>query len=216
MPDFDARLNLSHRLHTKHQYPPAASGRRRRTAVIMMEQPSFCINSHDVPGPHYKMWKTVDAPAGTTSFQVASQISTWHQAALANNGGGLRNIIINCHGGGGRLYMGGLDNPPIDISNVNSFSILKTMNVGTIWLVACKAALGATGKTFCQSLATIAGTQVIASDESQEVTPYQTYRYYLGLSGQIDDFEGTVYGFTVVGGMHAGIDPEDFVWTVKT
>lgn len=184
--------------------------------MIMMEQPSFCINSHDVPGPHYSMWQTVEAPEGTTAYQTAAQIAAMNNAALASEGSPLRNIIINCHGSSGRLLIGGQGKDAIDIDDVGCFQLLKSLNVGTIWLVACQAAKGETGQKFCQALATFAGTQVIASDEFQEVTAWQTYLYYTGLSGQIDDFEGTVYSFTPTGGMRAGIDPEDVVWTIKT
>jgi hypothetical protein len=184
--------------------------------MIMMEQPSFCVNSVDVPGPHYAMWRTVEAAEGTTSAQLVAQIIAMNTVALATENSPLRNIIINCHAYPGGLLIGGQGHSSVNIDNVGDFQALHNLNVGTIWLVACRAAFGDDGLRFCQALANAAGTQVIASDDYQSVTFVQTIRYYTAPSGQIDDYEGTVYSFTVTGGMQRGIDPEDVVWTVKT
>ena len=41
------------------------------------------------------------------------------------------------------------------------------------------------------------------------------YRYYLGLSGNIDDFEGTVYCFTPMGTVHRDVEPAEMVDTIE-
>jgi hypothetical protein len=117
--------------------------------MIMMQQPSISINSHDVPGPHYKMWKTVSASEGITASEVVLTIVSANTAALAARKSPLRNIIINCHGRPGKLSIGGSGKPGIEKSNVALFGVLKPLNVGTIWLVACRAALGPDGQSLC-------------------------------------------------------------------
>ena len=177
-----------------------------------LRQPSISINSHDVPGPHYKMWKTIEAPEGTTASDVAHMIELMNISALLRKGTPLRNITLNCHGSPGGLAMGGSGKPGIDKSNVEVFGALGHYNVGTIWLVACRAALGTAGQDFCQTLAKVAKTTVIASDDYQSVG---TWRITVaGLNGNIDEYEATVYGFTGMGSVHRAIDPEDFVETV--
>jgi len=183
--------------------------------MIKMQQPSISINSHDVPGPHYRMWKTIEASEGTTASDVARMIESANISALLNKDAPLLNIILNCHGSPGRLAIGGSGKPGIDKENVGVFGFLKHYNLGTIWLVACRAALDPAGQGFCQSLAQVTKTTVIASDDYQSVGAWGTYRIVIGgLSGHIDEYEGTVYGFTGSGDMHKGIDPEDFVHTV--
>jgi hypothetical protein len=183
--------------------------------MIRMQQPSISINSHDVPGPHYRMWKTIEAAEGTTASDVARMIESMNISALLRDDTPLRNIILNCHGFPGGLRMGGSGKPAIDKSNVGVFGTLGHYNVGTIWLVACRAALGTAGQDFCQTLAKVAKTTVIASDDYQSVGAWGTWRITVaGLSGNIDEYEGTVYGFTGMGSIHRGIDPEDFVQTV--
>jgi hypothetical protein len=93
---------------------------------------------------------------------------------------------------------------------------LAALNVGTIWIVSCDAASSEKGQSYCQTLANVAGTQVIASDSPQEVTNWQGAQLVMAWTGDnIDDFEGTVYSFTPARGMLKGIDPEKDVWTVQ-
>jgi hypothetical protein len=185
--------------------------------MIMMEQPSISINSHDVPGPNYKMWRTIVAPESTDATAVVRMIERHNVEAVSAKKSPLRNIIINCHGleGGGRLSVGGEGHVGIHQGNVGMFASLRPLNVGTIWLVACQAAAGPNGMSLCRAMAQNAGTIVIAGDEDQELGVWGTYRYYVGLSGQIDDYEGTVYAFWPNGSVSRDIDPEDIVFTVK-
>jgi hypothetical protein len=47
--------------------PPAKCSAERSTrsvAMIRMLEPCLVTNTHDVPGPTYKMWQTVDADPG--------------------------------------------------------------------------------------------------------------------------------------------------------
>ena len=106
--------------------------------MIMMEHPSISINSHDVPGPNYKMWRTIVAPESTEATDVVRMIERHNVEAVSAKKSPLRNIIINCHGleGGGRLSIGGEGHVGIHQGNVGMFASLRPLNVGTIWLVA--------------------------------------------------------------------------------
>jgi hypothetical protein len=183
--------------------------------MIMMEQPSLCVSAHDTVGPDYKMWMNITVPEGTSPATVAHQIAAANFAALATAKSPLRNIIFNTHGRVGKISIGGKGQTGIDSTTVGAFGILRPLNVGTIWVVSCHAAEGSEGQALCQTLARVAGTQVIAAEGSQEVGTYATYRLWFGLDGQIDDFEGTVYSFTPMGHVSKGIDPEEVVWTIK-
>ncbi len=184
--------------------------------MIMMEQPSISINSHDVPGPSYRMWRTFDVPEETDASGVVRIIQRCHVEAMNSRKSNLRNIIINCHGreGGGRLSIGGQGHVGIYMDNVGVFSALRPLNVGTIWLVACQAARGPDGQNLCRAIAQNANTIVIAGEDDQELGIWGTYRYYVGKSGQIDDYEGVVYAFWPNGRVSRDIDPEDIVYTV--
>jgi hypothetical protein len=189
--------------------------------MIRMEQPSFSFNSSDVGVPHYTMWKTIVGPAGMTPSQLVAEIVMSNNASLQVYGKSLRNIILNTHGGDGSLSIAGLyqndgvRRETMTKDDLGVFGILKPFNVGTIWLVSCEAAATAVGQNFCQALANVAGTQVIASDSSQEVSIWQGVQLFLAFRWNIDDYEGTVYSFTPTQGMRKGIDPEKDVWTVQ-
>lgn len=184
---------------------------------IVMDQPSMSLNSVDVPGPHYKMWKTMSMAEGISPFQVVNTIASTH-FALQSQGSALINTVINCHGyeGGYGLSTGGHGKPGITIQNVGLFGLLKPLNVGPIWLVACQAARGATGIAFCQKLAVAAGTVVMAGEDDQDLGLRQSYMYYVGPHGSIDEYEGIVYLFYPNGTHIKDIDPEDALWTVKS
>lgn len=182
--------------------------------MIKMKSPSLAINSCDVPGPNYRMWETVNAKEGMTPAMLLNEIVRVNRLALEHEQTQLLNIVINCHGSPGRLYIGGGKSAPLDVGNVGIFSVLKPRNIGTIWLVACNAAQGSAGKQFCQTLATICGTQVIASDATQDVGVWGAFRIIQGGGrGQIDEYEGTVYSFTPAAGMGI-INPNNDVFTV--
>lgn len=167
------------------------------------------------------MWRTVEGEEGMTAARLAGEIAAAHKAALQTFRTGLENIVINCHGFRGGLHFGGLSSPDIRHGNTQLrgdlavLGILKPLNIGTIWIVSCDVAGGELGQRFCQTLASTAGTQVIASDTGQIVTNSQGLALAaMWFHDYIDDFEGTVYSFTPVGVMRKGIDPEKDVSTV--
>jgi hypothetical protein len=190
--------------------------------MIRLEVPSFCFNSYDIGLPHYRMWRSIVGDDGMTPSQLAGEIDKANQAALQTFKTSLQNIILNTHGFDGGLWIGGIwdwdhkDRKAMHKDDLGVFGILKPHNVGTIWIVAYDIAESAKGQSFCQTLANVVGTQVIASDTSQEVTTWQGIELAsVWFYNYIDDFEGTVYSFTPAGGMRKGIDPEKDVWTVQ-
>lgn len=184
--------------------------------MIRMQEPSLCINSHDVPGPRYRMWRTVELAAGSGIREVVTEIIHANSMSAANGQRGLRNVVINCHGFPGGLWIGGeldLDHK-INTDNVLLFEAVKSLNVGPIWLVACRAANGPDGVAFCKRLAKAASTLVIASDDFQDVGVWGSIRYYsTPVSGLIDEFEGTVHIFKANGTYTRGEDPSDAVYS---
>jgi hypothetical protein len=184
--------------------------------MIKMNQPSLVFNSDDVPGPKYIMWQSKDAPRGVSAQWTVNQIAMSNADALLHKKTSLANVVINCHGDYDALAIGGLGTGggKINSTNVGAFATLKPLNIGTIWLVACKMARYDASKTLCKLLATMSGSQVVAADEDQETGVWGTYRLLCGLHGQIDEFEGNVYSFTPDGGMRI-IDPHGDIYTIK-
>jgi len=187
--------------------------------MILMEDPSFAFNSVDVPRPKYTMWISKYGFGGMTVLDLVSQIDGANRSAWEQKQSNLLNIVINCHGldGGGKLSIGGKGQPGLDITNVHLFSILKSSRhaTGTIWLVACQAAQGSAGKALCSGLAMGSGYQVVAAEPDQDVGVWGAYRLVAQwFSNQIDEFEGTVYGFYSRGGWRI-IDPHSDIPTIK-
>ena len=178
--------------------------------MISLSEPALCINSHDVPGPRYAMWRTVELAAGSGIQAVISEIIHANTMAVSRGARYLRNIVINCHGFPGGLWIGGeLDTVnAIDAWNVHRFEAIRRLNVGPIWLVACRAAHGGGGIAFCKKLAAAASTLVIASDDFQDVGFWGTLQYHMSpVGGLIDEFEGTVHIFKANGSYTQGEDP---------
>ena len=182
--------------------------------MIRMEQPSFCFNSIDIDGPQYEMWRTMVGRGGMTASQLAAEIVSANVLAMQAFGCSLRNIILNTHGFSGGLLIGGRYRSAMHESDLVAFTALKPFNVGTIWIVSCEAAGSERGRRFCQTLANAANTQVVASDSPQEVTAWQAIGLFAARQRFIDDFEGSVYGFTPGAGMRK-IDPERDIFTVQ-
>jgi hypothetical protein len=181
--------------------------------MIKMKDPSFAFNSVDVPGPHYRMWESMTGYEGMSTAQLVDKILRVNSMAWELEKKPLRNIIINAHGmdTGGAIYIGGLGIEGLNKDTASAFLRLKPKNLGTIWLIACQAAAGSYGKRLCQTIATNSGCQVVASDEDQETGVWGTWRLITSLNN-IDEFEGTVYSFTPLGGMRT-IDPHDDIFT---
>jgi hypothetical protein len=179
--------------------------------MIRMQQPSLCLHSHDVPPPHYRMWRTLDLRENIQPTEVVALIVKANSDALAQKKPALRNIILNAHGYAGKVSIGGMGVKGIGKEDAAVFAPLQPLNVGTIWLLSCRAAEGSDGQSLCSTLARIAGTTVMASTATQAADAWEGFRIKSGPSGNIDDMDGDVYGFTAIGGIHRNIDPNEFV-----
>jgi hypothetical protein len=162
--------------------------------MISIRQPALALHSCDVPGFQYQMQTTWAMPSGATATDVVYWIrhAVEHAPELA-----LANVVINCHGGPGKLFVGGTTSQPIAVGAVGLFGQLRTKDIGTLWLVGCLVATGANGQHFCSQLARTMGCFVVAANDTQFVER----RYYRGNCpfGSIDDFEGTAYTFSPSG-----------------
>lgn len=164
--------------------------------MIKLTEPSMALHSSDVPGYKYKMWQTIKMPLYTNAHDVVNWISRGIDNSPEMY---LDNVVINCHGAPGGMILGEKElifdekNPYewIYSGNVSTFSVLKGRGLGTIWLVACEVAKGATGKQFCSDLAKAAGCNVVAADKKQRVN----FGFYLRSCPDncIDRFEGTAF-----------------------
>jgi hypothetical protein len=162
--------------------------------MISISQPALALHSVDVPGFRYQMQTTWNMPVGAT----ASAVVYWISYAVDNSPElQLKNVVINCHGGPGSLYVGGTGSSPIGVKDVGLFGTLRTKDIGTVWLVGCLVAIGANGEQFCSALAATIGSDVVAANDYQFVER----RYVQGNCpfGTIDDFEGAAYRFSPSG-----------------
>lgn len=151
--------------------------------MIKLKQPSLALHSHDVPSYRYQMWQTWVMPEEATGQDVVNWIlyARNHSPELM-----LRNVVINCHGEDGRLYVGGDGNPTINNYNVGIFGTLRGKDIGTIWLIACEVANTFKGRYFCEHLAQLVGCSVVAADEEQYGVTYCPW-------GCVDNYEGHTY-----------------------
>jgi Domain of unknown function (DUF4347) len=160
--------------------------------MINIKQPALALHSCDVPGYLYQMATTWQMPAGASGSDVAYWIGSAVNQAQDQM---LANVVINCHGLAGALYVGGNNSPPMDLA---PFSQLRSSEIGMIWLVSCLVAIGSNGQSFCSQLAVAVGCDVVAADDEQFVEG----RFLGGKTdvfGAIDDFEGTAYVFSPSG-----------------
>jgi hypothetical protein len=166
--------------------------------VIRLKDYSLALHSHDVPGYKYTMSQTWTMPQGARPSDLVYWIlyARDHSPEFS-----LRNVVINCHGLSGKLYIGGDGQPTLNSNNLGIFSQLQNKEIGTIWLVACEIAKGFKGRYFCEQMAKTAGCNVVAADVSQHVD----FTFYLRLcpSKCIDEFEGKTYWWDSSGACHA-------------
>jgi hypothetical protein len=162
--------------------------------MITISQPALALHSSDVPGFRYQMKTTWNMPPGATAANVVYWISYAVDRSAELR---LANVVINTHGGPGKLFVGGGKKPPIGIGDVALFSKLRTKDIGTLWLVGCLVAIGSSGERFCSQLAAAMGCDVVAANDYQVVEQ----RYMKGNCpfGTIDDFEGAAYRFSPSG-----------------
>lgn len=154
--------------------------------MIKLKQPSLALHSCDVPGYKYQMWTTWKMPKAATVKDVIYWILYARDQTPELI---LNNVVINCHGSDGKLYVGGDKQPTINNYNVSEFSKLKGKDIGTIWLVACEVANSGVGKYFCQQMAQLAGCTVVAADAKQYVE-VSTCPW-----GCVDNYEGHTYNW---------------------
>jgi hypothetical protein len=164
--------------------------------MISIRQPGLALHSCDVPGFRYRMQTTWNMPAGAQPTNVTFWISS---ATDRSPDLELANVVINCHGSEGQLFVGGLSSPPIMLKDVGVFNLLRNKDIGTIWLVSCNAASGTAGQRFCSQLAVTTGCDVVAGDEPQCVENRYSAGGTTTLFGTIDDFEGTAWLFSPSG-----------------
>jgi hypothetical protein len=162
--------------------------------MIQLDKYSLALNAVKVPGPDYRMDETVKMSKTTTAHDVISHILT----AVGNTSDlQIKNLVINCHGSPGVIYLGETEcikdgktvkKPTyIGIQHVGLFNLVKGY-IGTIWITGCQVGSGA---NFCSQLAVTARCSVVAADVLQYINP----GYYLRLFPKncIDEFEGTAY-----------------------
>jgi len=162
--------------------------------MIAISQPALALHSWDVPGFRYQMQTTWNMPPNATASDVVYWIS---YAVDRSQDLQLRNVVINCHGLAGQLFVGGGKSAPVALKDLGLFSNLKNKDIGTLWLVGCLVATGGNGQNFCSRLAITMGCDVVGANDYQFVER----RFMRGNSpfGTIDDFEGTAYRFSPSG-----------------
>jgi hypothetical protein len=178
--------------------------------MIEIPQPSIALNSHDVPGTKYDMWETWNVPASASADWIASFCSILAAGAEA---GGVKCLVINCHGDYGKgtkksgkeklIETGGFGlilGTGITLSNAKVFSQLRGQ-IKCIVIVACGAAyvtnkgLHGDGELLCSEIAKAAGAYVVAPKTLQIET-------YIKLpKNHIDNFEGEVVRFNPGGAL---------------
>lgn len=160
--------------------------------MFEIPQPSMALNSHDVPPPDYMMWNTYKVSASTS---VENMIG-WSATVAKGVSGGLKCLIINCHGSPGRLHIG----TGISLRDAPVFGALKG-RVNTIFIVACQIAQTGSGgaldgNLMCGAIAKAAGATVFCSTALQTTGLFTV----IGLQdGTIDEYEGTILKYNSSG-----------------
>jgi hypothetical protein len=170
--------------------------------MIKLRQPSLVLHSVDVPGYLYQMQTTWKMPRGASASDIVYWIN-WaidHAKELE-----LNNVLINCHGEPGTLYVGGsgTGGNAITTGDLAVFKKVRPGSLGTIYIVACEVAksVGASriGENFCMQLAINAGCFVVAADALQSVNFW--FQHFNHPFGSFDDYEGNVTEFGPGGSM---------------
>jgi len=105
-----------------------------------MKQPSLVVHSHDVPGYKYRMKWTWEMLPGASAGDIVNWVLHANDGQFGARRRRLENIVVNCHGSPGSLFVGGTSSPDLNIGNMGVFSGLRSCDIGTIWLVACEVA----------------------------------------------------------------------------
>lgn len=177
--------------------------------MIEIPQPSIALNSHDVPGTKYQMWKTWDVPENYYAENIVSNIQVLGGDAEEP----LKCLVINCHGdydkgkniigneksyrtGGFGLSLG----KGINLEDVKEFNYLRGL-FKCIVIVACGAAYTTVpgkdgdGALLCAELAKASGAYVVAPKTVQIETNRALPKNH------IDNFEGVIVRYNPAGGL---------------
>jgi hypothetical protein len=138
----------------------------------------------------------------------ANDVVYWINYAINESPEGyLNNVVINCHGSPGGLWIGGCGDggSAIWAGDAAVFKGIRRGSLGTIYIVACEVAknsgTASLGSNFCSQLAMNAGAFVVAADEIQSVDIW--FEYFSHPYGAIDDYEGNVTEFSPSGSQRA-------------
>lgn len=163
--------------------------------MIQLQQPALALHAWDTKGFRFRMSTTWDMPRRARPTDVLY----WILYALDHTPEKkLPNVVIDCHGDSGKLFVGGEDawsiHDSLNIFNVGVFNQLKGKKVGTIWLHSCWVAWPPEGMTFCEALAEEAGCNIVASQYAQHTAGAAPGKKIFSYPyGCIDDFEGPTY-----------------------
>jgi hypothetical protein len=86
----------------------------------------------------------------------------------------------------------------IDNSNIMGFAALRNKDIGTIWIHGCLVAATTYGRSFWSLMARVTGCDVVAADSIQRGWWAPAGAVFMP-SGNIDDYDGTVYRFDPAG-----------------
>lgn len=154
--------------------------------MIKVPAPNVALNSSasDFLGRSstgYRMQGTWNVPVSTPPDQIVD----WIVAVAKGRKKKLATVVFNCHGLPGQLLIGtGITFPDLIL-----FEKLRGW-VDQIWMVACRAAKGIDGATFCREMAVRAKAHVTGTID------YQYEKSWWGIpDGWIDDWEGIVHRY---------------------
>jgi hypothetical protein len=160
--------------------------------MLKLRQPSLALHSSDVPGYKYRMATTWLMPSGAEAKNVVAWIN---MATKRSPELYLHNVVINCHGKPGKLYVGG-GNDYIFGGQLGVFKNIQRGSVGTIYIVACEVSDDPKGiiwgSEFCTKLSVNSGCFVVAPDQTQWVDKEFNSSHPFGC---IDDYEGPVWEY---------------------
>jgi hypothetical protein len=161
--------------------------------MITIPRPSMSLNAPELLAYRLENNRTVFDTV--TPFWLADNISAVAANATNNK---LKVLVFNCHGVVTEkgefisLAMG----TGIAFKDLKHFVKLKEL-VENIFIVACSAAAGVSGKRFCGELARVAKANVFAGEEVQRTFGSDLQGI---LSGDvIDSFEGKIFEFGISG-----------------
>lgn len=163
--------------------------------MLRLSQPALAVHSCDVPGYRYQMQLNLNLAQGVTTADVAALIEQQKDSLDSKF---LKNVVLNCHGDRGYLYLGGENGDGTGVADVSNFARLKNC-IGRLWLVGCKVSGGtglddtSKGTIFCQALAKTIRCSVVAGDRDQKVNRFMAA---LHPKNCIDRMEGWIHLFS--------------------